>query len=214
PHRRALRPARGERVQALRRTAGRSSRARRSHRRGVAGGRGGPSRLRPPHPPLRAAPGSAPPHPERLGARRPRARDSAGAAYDERGDLLDLGSNLSQSAVALGLRAGDPAAAAALAERGCRILEEAGERAWLSTGACYHAQALYELGRLDDAEDWARKGLDLGGNEDVTTQMFARQVQAKVLARRGQHAEGKRVAREAVALAAGTDGLIFQGDAP
>jgi len=134
-------------------------------------------------------------------------------AYEERGDLLDLGSNLSQNAVALELLAGDPVAAAALAERGCRILEEAGERAWLSTGACYHAQALYELGRLDDAEDWARKGLDLGGNEDVTTQMFARQVQAKVLARRGQHAEGERVAREAVALADGTDGLIFQGDA-
>ena len=55
--------------------------------------------------------------------------------------------------------------------------------------------------------------MDLGGNEDVTTQMFARQVQAKVLARRGQHAEGERVAREAVALADGTDGLIFQGDA-
>jgi class 3 adenylate cyclase/tetratricopeptide (TPR) repeat protein len=134
-------------------------------------------------------------------------------AHEERGDLLDLGSNLSQNAVMLELLAGDPAAAAALAERGCRILEEAGERAWLSTGACYYAQALYELGRIDEADDWARKGLELGGSDDVTTQFLARQVQAKVLARRGQHAEGERIAREAIALADATDGLTFQGDA-
>jgi class 3 adenylate cyclase/tetratricopeptide (TPR) repeat protein len=134
-------------------------------------------------------------------------------AHEERGDILNLGTNLSQGAVALELIAGDPAAAAAFAERGCRILEEAGERAWLSTGACFYAQALYELGRLDEAESWARKGLDLGGSEDVTTQMLGRQVQAKVLARRGEQMEAEGLAREAVALAAGTDGLISRGDA-
>jgi tetratricopeptide (TPR) repeat protein len=133
-------------------------------------------------------------------------------AHEERGDLLNLGSNLSQNAVVLELLAGDPAAAAALAERGCRILEEAGERAWLSTGACYYAQALYELGRIDEADEWARKGLELGGSEDVITQVIGQQVQAKVLARRGRHAEGERVARAAVALAEATDSLIIQGD--
>ena len=55
--------------------------------------------------------------------------------------------------------------------------------------------------------------MELGGSENVTTQILARQVQAKVLARRGQYAEGERVAREAIALADATDGLIFQGDA-
>jgi class 3 adenylate cyclase/tetratricopeptide (TPR) repeat protein len=133
-------------------------------------------------------------------------------AHEERGDTLDLGSNLAQNAVVLELLAGDPAAAAALGERGCRILEEAGERAWLSTGACYYAQALYELGRIDEADEWVRKGLELGGSEDVITQILARQVRAKVLARRGQHAEGEKVAREALALADATDGLILQGD--
>src|SRR5207244_12571865 len=59
---------------------------------------------------------------------------------------------------------------------------------------------------------WARKRLELGSSEDVTTQMLARQVQAKLLARRGQHAEAENVAREAVALADTTDALIFQGD--
>ena len=74
---------------------------------------------------------------------------------EERGDILNLGSLLSQDAATIELLAGDAAAAAALAERGCRILEEAGERSWLSTGACRYASALYELGRLDDAETWA-----------------------------------------------------------
>ena len=133
-------------------------------------------------------------------------------AHEERGDLLELGSNLSQNAAALELLAGDPAAAATVAERGCRILEEAGERAWLSTGACWYAQALYQLGRLDEADDWARKGLELGGSEDIITQILARQVQAKVLARHGRHAEGERVAQEALALAEATDALIVQGD--
>jgi class 3 adenylate cyclase/tetratricopeptide (TPR) repeat protein len=133
--------------------------------------------------------------------------------HEERGDLLNLGSNLSQNAVTLELLAGDPAAAAASAERGCRILEEAGERAWLSTGACYYAQALYELGRLDEAEAWAQKGLDLGGSEDVITQTLARQAQAKVLARRGEHAEAETVARDALVRIEETDGLIFRGDA-
>jgi tetratricopeptide (TPR) repeat protein len=134
-------------------------------------------------------------------------------AQEERGNVLELGSNLSQNSVALELLAGDPAAAAAFAERGCRILEDAGERAWLSTGACWYALALYELGRFDEAEDWARKGLELGDSEDVITQTLARQALAKVLARRRQHAEGESLARQAIALADATDALLFQGDA-
>ena len=132
---------------------------------------------------------------------------------EERGNLVDLGANLSQNAVALELLAGDPAAAAAHGERGCRMLEEAGERSLLSTGACSYALALYELGRLDEAAEWAQKGRELGGADDVSTQLLARQVQAKVLARRGQHAEAERLAREAVELAEKTDVLIRQGHA-
>jgi hypothetical protein len=81
-----------------------------------------------------------------------------------------------------------------------------------STGAEWYAPALYELGRLDEAEEWAQKGRELGGRQDVTTQMLARQVQAKVLARREQHAEADSAAREAMALADATDGLLYQGN--
>ena len=134
-------------------------------------------------------------------------------ALEERGELLGLGSNLAQMTVLLELLAGDPAAAAAVGERGCRILEEGGERAWLSTGACFYAEALYELGRLDEADNWARKGLALGGSDDAMTQVQARRVQAKVLARRGEHQKAEVLAREATTLAKGTDSLLTQGDA-
>jgi tetratricopeptide (TPR) repeat protein len=132
---------------------------------------------------------------------------------EERGDILNLGSVLSQGGVMLELLAGDPAAAAAIGLRGCRILEEAGERSWLSTGACYYAQALYELGRLDEAEEWAQKGSDMGGSEDVTTQILASQVLARVQAHRGEYAEAERLARAAVTSAELTDSLLAQGDA-
>jgi class 3 adenylate cyclase/tetratricopeptide (TPR) repeat protein len=134
-------------------------------------------------------------------------------AYEERGDVLLLGANLAQNGLILELLAGDPQAAAALGERGCRILEEAGERAWLSTGSCRYAEALYELGRLDEAEQWARKGSELADSEDASAQNLARQVRAKVLARRGQHAEAERLAREAVTLGETTDDLSGRGDA-
>jgi hypothetical protein len=46
----------------------------------------------------------------------------------------------------------------------------------------------------------------------VATQILASQVQAKVLARRGQHPEAERLAREAVAGADATDSLVSQAE--
>ncbi|HJQ51363.1 MAG TPA: adenylate/guanylate cyclase domain-containing protein [Gaiellaceae bacterium] len=132
---------------------------------------------------------------------------------EERGDLLNLGSYLSQNAAVVELVAGDAAAAAALGERGCHILEDAGERGWLSTSACYYAQALYELGRLDEAETWAKKGSALTDTEDVTTQALACQVQAKVLARRGEPDHAAEMAHAAVTLADTAQSLLLQADA-
>jgi tetratricopeptide (TPR) repeat protein len=134
-------------------------------------------------------------------------------AHEDRGDRLNLGAHLSQNAVQFQLLAGDPAAAAALAERGCRILEEAGERSWLSTSACWYAEALYALDRIDEAEEWARKGLELADSNDMATQVLARQALAKVIARRGRHSEAERIGREAIALVDETDALVTQGDA-
>ena len=131
---------------------------------------------------------------------------------EERGDLVNLGLHRSQSASELELLAGDPAAAARYAEEGCKLLEEIGEQGYLSGSYCYLGQALYALDRLEEAEARARRGNELGDSDDVATQTMSRQVQAKVLARRGQHREAETLAREAVALADTTDTLVGQGD--
>ena len=132
---------------------------------------------------------------------------------EERGDLVNLGQYRSHSATRFELLAGDPAAAVRHGEEGCRLLEELGERGFLSTSCCYLAEALYALDRLEEADAWARRGVELTDSDDIGTQTLSRQVRAKVLARRGQHVEAETLAREAVALIDSTDGLYGQGDA-
>ena len=111
------------------------------------------------------------------------------------------------------LWADDPAAAAEFGAAELGLFEELGELGFLSTAAGHVAQALYALDRLDEADAWAARAIQLGASDDTVTQMLSRQVRAKVLARRGEHAEAERLAREAVAIGAGTDALNWQGDA-
>ena len=89
----------------------------------------------------------------------------------------------------------------------------AASRGLLSTYAPQLGRSLCALGRYDEAEPLAQLGRELGGEQDVATQMLWRQVQALVHAHRGEHAEAERLAREAVAIAERTDALNFQGDA-
>jgi len=74
------------------------------------------------------------------------------------------------------------------------------------------AGALYALGRLDEADVWAGRAQELDAGDDAWAQMLWRQVRAKVLARRGEHAEAKRLARETVGIADHTDMLDEQGN--
>jgi ATP/maltotriose-dependent transcriptional regulator MalT len=114
--------------------------------------------------------------------------------------------------VELELLAGHPAAAAKLGEEGCGLLEQAGERSFLSTAAGYLAQALYAIGDLEAAENRASSAAVLGASDDALTQTLSRQVRAKVLATRGRHAEAEEVARGAIALADAADLLNVQAD--
>ncbi len=109
--------------------------------------------------------------------------------------------------------AGDPAAAAEFGAEGCRLHEELGEQWFLAHAVGNLAQALYALDRLDEADAEADRAAELTGDADKLNAMLWRQVKAKVLARRGEHAEAERLAREAVAIGDGTDVLDRQGDA-
>jgi tetratricopeptide (TPR) repeat protein len=131
----------------------------------------------------------------------------------ERGGVLNLANSLGQPSMDLELLADDPAAAADFGQEAMRIYDEIGERSFASTAAGILARALYKLDRLGEAEEWARVADELGGSDDVFTQMLSRQVKAKLLARRGDHGGAQRVAREAVALGNATDLLNYTADA-
>jgi class 3 adenylate cyclase/tetratricopeptide (TPR) repeat protein len=134
----------------------------------------------------------------------------ARAEQMERGGGALLANLTAFESVWVELLAGDPATAADFGAEGCRLHEELGEHQFLVTAAATLAQALYALGRLEEADAWAGRAAE-GTSGDMWTQMEWRQVKGKVLARRGEHAEAQRLAGEAVTIADDTDLLDQQG---
>jgi class 3 adenylate cyclase/tetratricopeptide (TPR) repeat protein len=119
----------------------------------------------------------------------------------------------SMQAVEIELNAGDAERAAALGIEGVAALEALGERGWLSTVAGHTAEALYRLGRDDEAWEMTVTAEEAGAPDDVITQMLILQVRAKVLSRRGEHAEAERLSRRAVAWAEPGDALEYKANA-
>jgi class 3 adenylate cyclase/tetratricopeptide (TPR) repeat protein len=109
--------------------------------------------------------------------------------------------------------AGDHHTAARYLRRFCDLLEQRRLPGYLSTHASVLGRSLCALGRYEEAEPLAELSRERGSEEDVATQALWRQVQARVRAHRGEHAEAERLAREAVEIAERTDGLNNQGDA-
>jgi class 3 adenylate cyclase/tetratricopeptide (TPR) repeat protein len=134
------------------------------------------------------------------------------AQFADRGLMIPLALATGHVSVEVELLAGDPAAAVELGVEGCRLLEQAGEQGWLSTAVGYLAEALYQLDRLDEADEATARAAELGAGDDAITQMLWRQVAAKVRARRGDPLEAERLAREAVAIGAETDMVDARGD--
>jgi class 3 adenylate cyclase len=109
--------------------------------------------------------------------------------------------------------AGDDETAAGYLRVYCQNLEAHGRLNNLSTYAPMLGRSLCALGRYDEAQLLAQQGRDLGHEQDLATQTLWRQVNARVLAHRGQQVDAEVFAREAVAIIERTDGLNFQGDA-
>ena len=95
----------------------------------------------------------------------------------------------------------------------CDVLEEQGQTGALSSVLAELGRSLRALGRDDEAEPLVQRARDLANEEDVLSQAMWRQVQALVLASRGEHGEAVRLAREAVAIMEPTDALSEQGQA-
>jgi class 3 adenylate cyclase/tetratricopeptide (TPR) repeat protein len=125
--------------------------------------------------------------------------------------LNDLGLKIasagtSQELFDLEMLADRPEAAEVALRSACDVLEEMGEKGFLSTRLGCLAEAIYAQGRFDEAEDASRlaeaQASDAG---DLDAQYRWRAVRAKTLARRGDFAAADRLAREAADLIHGTD---------
>jgi tetratricopeptide (TPR) repeat protein len=93
---------------------------------------------------------------------------------------------------------------------GDKLLEQQGEKAFRSTVACYLGEALYQQGRLDEAESYCSLSEELGASDDVVTQAGWRAVRAKVLAARGELEDAEAMVSEAVEIVSETDQLDFR----
>jgi tetratricopeptide (TPR) repeat protein len=82
----------------------------------------------------------------------------------------------------------------------------------LGTYVSLLGRELCVLGRFDEAEALARRGRELAPDDNLDAGLW-RQVQARILAHRGEHSEAERLTREAMARAEETDNLPWQGDA-
>jgi tetratricopeptide (TPR) repeat protein len=131
------------------------------------------------------------------------------AVQAERGRGIDLANTLGFVSVLVELIAGDYATAVRYGLEGCRLYEELGDRSYMSGAAAFLGQGFYGLGDLDEAATWAGRSRELGASDDLLAQMLWRQVQAKVLARRGAAGEAEQLAAEAVAVGEQTDMLHF-----
>ena len=137
----------------------------------------------------------------------------ARTAYEDLGMRLMAQSAISLAHGAIGLLAADYRAAGIELRAGLDALEGMGERGYYSSVAAFLAQALYGEGRLDEADDLARRALASAAPDDLWSQVLSRGTRAKVCASRGAHDEAERQAREAVGRAAATDALDLHGNA-
>ncbi|MBI2238917.1 MAG: AAA family ATPase [Actinobacteria bacterium] len=108
--------------------------------------------------------------------------------------------------------AGDAAAAERQLLQGYRVLEEVGERGYRSSVAARLAQALYLLGRYDEAERFAGASEEAAAPDDLEPQIILRSVRAKVLAGRAESDRARTMIDEAVEIASRTEWLVLRGD--
>ncbi len=138
--------------------------------------------------------------------------ETSQSASVERGDLT-LASECTWARTIVETAAGNYDEAERVARQVCEELERFGDRGRLSTVDCDLAQCLYRLGRYEESATWARKGLEIGANDDIATQLGATQVLAKIAARRGEGDEAFTLGRRAVSLAEATESPMYRGEA-
>jgi class 3 adenylate cyclase/tetratricopeptide (TPR) repeat protein len=140
-----------------------------------------------------------------VGAAR-RLIDEAVEAFEELGLPLPLAAALGFESATAHWIEGDLAAAEGDVRRAVDLLTAMNERGVLSTVAARLADILCRQDRQQgEVEDLLRLSEDLAGADDWLTHLTIKHVRARLLARQGEFAEAVSLAREALALAEGTD---------
>jgi tetratricopeptide (TPR) repeat protein len=139
-------------------------------------------------------------------ARHGRIPEARQLLAESRAVLEDIGASLLLAATAnergqLESLAGDPAARERELREGYEQLRAMGERGLLSTIAADLADALLDLGRVDEAEAMCAVAEEAGAEDDMVTQVVVRTVRARLAAARGRMEEALTLVADAVALA-------------
>jgi predicted ATPase/class 3 adenylate cyclase/Flp pilus assembly protein TadD len=141
-----------------------------------------------------------------------RLLEQARAVADDLGRPAWAGAILQDWGIAE-LIAGDAPEAERILREGREVLLRIGEKGHLSSLSANLAVALCIQGRFDEAEPFIEESREFAATGDVASQGGWRQAMAMVLANRGDLGEADRLAREAVDLAKGGDGIDDQGEA-
>lgn len=145
--------------------------------------------------------------------------DAARTHYRQaRAMLRELGQGVYAASTAIDLarvelQGGDLAQAQREAQADADFLAAKGETYFLSTLAALIAKLAREQGRDAEALALTRTAEAASGADDVESQALWRMVRAPLLARQGDAAGAEAMAREAVALARGTEASMLQAEA-
>jgi tetratricopeptide (TPR) repeat protein len=138
--------------------------------------------------------------------------DARSLAAEGRSMLRELGLDLDWAAVShltgsIELLANNAPGAEHELRTAYDVLEQHGEKAYLSGVAGYLAEAVRRQGRLDEALRLSDTTRALSAPDDLTSQALWRTARAGVLAAQGTHEEAERLAVESVTLLEPTDSL-------
>jgi class 3 adenylate cyclase/tetratricopeptide (TPR) repeat protein len=107
---------------------------------------------------------------------------------------------------------GEPERAERVLREAVDVLEDLGEKGYLSTIAYYLAQALHEQGRFDESEELTRVSEVTTAPDDVASLVGWRYTRALALSARGVFDEAEALARESIELASSSDSLMQMAD--
>ena len=134
------------------------------------------------------------------------------AAFEEVGSAFAAVQSAGEGFAIIEMLAGDLAAAERYLTESFQALTEAGETGHRSSVAARLARALSAQGRHEEAERLTHVSEETASPDDYLSQILWRSTRGRALAGQGRVGEGERFAREAVAIAGGTDDVNLRAD--